>query len=697
LFIGRRNEQPTNALTAERLPNRLAREKSPYLLMHSRNPVDWFPWGEEAVNKAKSEDKPIFLSIGYSTCHWCHRMEAESFEDGKIAAVLNERFVPIKVDREERPDLDEVYMKSVIAINGHGGWPLSVFLTPDLKPFYGGTYYPPTPAHGLPSFSGLLDFISELWKNRRDEIVKNSEEIMSQLKEEYELHPVDALPRSILDGAYAQLVSSLDEQFGGFSGAPKFPLPNYHEFLLRYYSRTKKQPALRAVKKTLVSMALGGIHDQIGGGFHRYSTDRYWLVPHFEKMLYDNVLLAKIYLEAYQVTGESVFLLTAVDTLEWMLREMRGPEGAFYSAQDADTPDGEGYYYTWTPKETEEVLGKEYSSLINELFGVVPDGNFEGGRSILHMTGSLEKVASKFSSDSGKVKEVMEESRARLLEARQKRSRPAVDDKILSSWNGLAISALAYAYQATGERRYLDACAKAAGFILEKLVVSDKLFRRYRDGEVAVEGTLEDYSFLAAGLLDLYESGFNPSHLRAAVRLAETMIQLLWDSAGGGFFMSSHPEVLVKVKEGYDGPTPSGNAVAALTLLRLSEFTGRQDFREKAELTLKAFGGSMESSPYSHTYMLCALDFWLGSKEMVVAGAAGEKVVQDMVSEIHRRFLPNKVLALAADDVPEILPLTEGKTEIAGKPAVYICEDFSCKSPITGLDSLKKQLDAGLG
>ncbi len=667
-------------------------EKSPYLLKHAYNPVDWYTWGREAFEKAKNEDKPIFLSIGYSSCHWCLVMERESFENERTAALMNKSFISIKVDREERPDLDEIYMKAVIAINGQGGWPLSVFLTPDLKPFYGGTYFPPTPAHGMPGFPQLLDFISDLWKNKRDEILANSDELVSHLNHGYELHSRETLPRSILDGAYVELISNLDEHYGGFSGAPKFPLPSYHELLLRYYARTKKEPALRAVKKTLQSMSSGGIHDQVGGGFHRYSTDRYWLVPHFEKMLYDNALLARVYLEAHQVTGETALLDTAVDTLEWMLREMRGPEGAFHSAQDADTTDGEGYYYTWTPAETEEVLGKNDSKIFDDLFGVVPEGNFEGGRSILHMAGSIEKTASKFGTDVGSVKEIIRESKAKLLEARKKRARPAVDDKVIASWNGLAISAMASAYQVTGEGKYLEASARAAEFIMSKLVVSGKLFRRYRDGAVAVEATLEDHSFLAAGLLDLYESGFDAKYLRSAIWLAEKMTEKFWDTAEGGFFMSSSPDVLVKVKEGYDGPTPSGNAVAALALMRLSEFTGRQDFREKAETTLKAFGDSMESSSLSHTYMLCALDFWFGSKEVVIAGSMGDKHVQEMVREIQRRFLPNKVVALAAADVPETSSLTEGKAEIGGRPAVYICENFACKSPVTQLESLKEQL-----
>ena len=688
-------------MPGERKPNRLSNEKSPYLLQYAFNPVDWYPWGEEAIKKAKDEDKPIFLSIGYSTCHWCHRQNEESFEDEKIASVLNERFVSIKVDREERPDVDEVYMKSVMALSGQGGWPLSVFLTPDLKPFYGGTYYPPKPTRGMPGFLQLLDFISDLWKNRRAELVANSEEVMRHLARGYELHPREDLSASLLDGAYAELVSSLDEQSGGFSTAPKFPLPNYHEFLLRYYLRTKKEPALRAVKRTLRSMADGGIHDQVGGGFHRYSTDRYWLVPHFEKMLYDNALLARVYLEAHQVTGDPALLETAVDTLDWMLREMRGPEGGFYSAQDADTPEGEGHYYTWTPREVEAVLGRADSVFIDELFGVVPEGNFEGGRSILHVTHPVESVASKLGLDPDRAAAVVRESKLKLLEARVRgRTRPATDDKVLSSWNGLAISAFAHAYQVTGERRFLDASKGAADFLLARLVVSGRLLRRYRDGAVAtMEGTLEDYAFVAAGLLDLYEAGFEPSYLSGAIRLAERMVGAFWDGSGegggGAFFLSSAPDLLVRAKEGYDGPTPSGNAVAALTLLRLSEFTGRRDLREKAEGTMKAFGESMESSPFSHTYMLCALDFWLGpTRGVVVAGPPEERGTQEMVRAVQTRFLPNKVLALAGRAIPEISQLTEGKAEVGGRPTAYVCEGFACKSPVTGVEALRAQLGA---
>jgi len=680
-------------MTSERRPNRLAGEKSPYLLQHAYNPVGWYPWGPEALEKAKKEGKPIFLSIGYSTCHWCHVMEKESFEDARIAALLNERFVPIKVDREERPDLDEIYMRAVMTMYGQGGWPLSVFLTPDLKPFYGGTYFPPVPRHGLPGFPQLLEFISDLWKNKREDLIKDSDEIIKNLQQAYVLHARETLPRSILDNAYAEIVSSLDEQFGGFSGPPKFPLPTYSEFLLRYYRRNHREPALRAVKRTLQSMAAGGIHDQVGGGFHRYSTDRFWLVPHFEKMLYDNALLARVYLETFQVTAEESFLETARDTLDWMLREMRGPEGGFYSAQDADTLDGEGYFYTWTPEEIISVVGKDDSKLITELFGVTNEGNFEGGRSILNVNTPIERFASKHGLEPGATRRTIGDAKSKMLVARQGRTRPAVDDKVLSSWNGLAISTLACAHQVTGEQRYLEGARGAAEFILGNLVKDGKLLRRYRAGDAAFDGALDDYAFMAAALLDLYETTFESSWLGEALRLTEKMVELFWDADSGGF-MNSSGSLLVKVKEGYDGPTPSGNSVAALTLLRLSELTGREEFKLQAEATMKVFGDAMESSPSSHTYMLCALDFWFGSREIVIAGAINDPAVRQAATEVWRRFLPDKVLASADGEVPELSYLTEGKTSIGGRPTVYICQNFACRSPITDLGLLRKELDA---
>ena len=685
----------------QRKPNRLSKEKSPYLQEHSFNPVDWYPWGAEAFAKAKAEQKPVFLSIGYSTCHWCHVLAAESFEDEKTAAILNEKFVPIKVDREERPDLDEVYMKAVTTLTGSGGWPLSVFLTPDLKPFYGGTYFPPVPRHGLPAFPEVLNFIADTWKNRREEVLRSSDEIMKSIEEGYRLKGEGKLTKLLVDNAFAVVLSSHDPQFGGFGRAPKFPLPSYLGFLLRYNARTRRASATKPVIKTLDSMADGGIHDHLAGGFHRYSTDKYWLVPHFEKMLYDNALLAKVYADAYRATRTQRYAAVAEDVLDWILEEMTSDEGGFYSAQDADTPEGEGHYYTWTPAEVSKVLGKEDSAIFCAYYGVSPEGNFEGGRSILNVTASVEKTASKLGLREEKVASSLADSERALLKARRERQRPAVDDKILASWNGLAISGFACAYQALQAERFLAAAKRSADFVLTTLVDKAKtptLRRRYRDGEVAIDGNLEDYSFLIAGLIDLYEASFESRWMSAAIVLAEEMVKLFWDSEGGGFYMKPPEGELVAIKEGYDGPTPSGNSVASLDLLRLAEFTGNQDFRDMAETTLKLFAEAIESAPTGYLEMMAAVDFSFGSNEIVIASNGRTSQLLSMVREVQTRYLPTKVLAIseAGDEgLPPIAKLTEGKTCIKGLPTAYVCENFACKAPITDLDSLKGQLDAG--
>ncbi len=683
-------------MSVKRKPNRLANEKSPYLLEHAFNLVDWYPWGDEAFSKAKAENKPIFLSIGYSTCHWCHVFAAESFEDEKTAAVLNEKFVPIKVDREERPDLDEVYMKAVTTLTGHGGWPLSVFLTPDLKPFYGGTYFPPVPRHGLPGFTEVLNFIADTWKSKRQEVVQSSEEITKTISDGYVLKGEGTLSKALLDNAYAVVLSAHDQQFGGFGRPPKFPLPSYLGFLLRYNARTGRGSALNPVMKTLDAMAAGGIHDHLAGGFHRYSTDRYWLVPHFEKMLYDNALLARAYAAAYRATRMRRSGAPARDCLAWIMEEMTSPEGGFFSAQDADTPEGEGFYYTWTPDEVSRILGKEDGAVFCEYYGVSPEGNFEGGRSILSVTSSVEKAAAKLGLTVEGVEESLERGRKALLKARRGRNRPRVDDKILASWNGLAISGFACAFQALQDERYLSAATRSADFILTRLVrkgTSPMLRRRYRDGDVAIEGNLEDYSFLVAGLLDLYEASFDKKWMSAAIVLAEEMVGLFWDADAGGFFLKPPGGEIVAIKEGYDGPTPSGNSVAALDLLRLAEFTGNQDFREMAETTLKLFAEPMESMPTGYLEMLGAVDFYFGSKELVIASGWRPDELRAMVREIQTRYLPTKVLALADGD-PAMARLTEGKASIKGMPTAYVCENFACKAPVTDVDALKLQLDA---
>jgi uncharacterized protein len=609
---------------------------------------------------------------------------------------MNEKFVPIKVDREERPDLDDIYMKAVTTLTGQGGWPLSVFLTPDLKPFYGGTYFPPVPRHGLPGFPEVLNFIADTWQKKRQEVVQSSEEITKAISDGYVLKGGGTLSKLLLDNAYAVVVSAHDSQFGGFGRPPKFPLPSYLSFLLRYHARTGRSSSLNPVMKTLDAMADGGIHDHLAGGFHRYSTDRYWLVPHFEKMLYDNALLARVYADAYRVTRMERYAVTARDTLDWILEEMTSPEGGFFSAQDADTIEGEGYYYTWTPAEVSGILGKQDGAVFYDYYGVSPEGNFEGGRSILNVTSSAEKTAAKLGLTAEQVEKALGRGQIALLKARRERNRPRVDDKILASWNGLAISAFACAYQALQDHRYLLAATRSADFILTKLVkkgTSPMLYRRYRDGDVAIEGNLEDYSFLIGGLLDLYEASFDKKWMSASIMLAEEMVGLFWDADRGGFFLKPPGGEIVAIKEGYDGPTPSGNSVAALDLLRLAEFTGNQDFREMAETTLKLFADAMESMPTGYLEMLAAVDFSFGSKEIVVAGGWGPDELNAMVKEIQTRYLPTKVLALADGD-PAMAPLIEGKASIKGMPTVYVCENFACKAPVTDIAALRRQLDA---
>ncbi len=680
-----------------RKPNRLFMEKSPYLLKHAYNPVEWYPWGKEALRKAKNDNKPIFLSIGYSSCHWCSVMERESFENEKVAAVLNKNFVPIKVDREERPELDEFYMKAVQMLTGQGGWPLNVFLTPDLRPFYGGTYFPPEPKYGLPSFTQLLEFVSKLWREKREEILSNANRVVEGLKQSYTHGTKGELSPELLDAAYASIVSSFDPEYGGFGGPPKFPMPSYLNFLLRYYARSKKDLALRSVVKTLEAIDAGGIHDHLGGGFHRYSTDKVWLLPHFEKMLYDNALLARAYLEAFQLTGDPRFASAARGIFDWFFNEMSHPEGGFYSAQDADTPEGEGVYYTWNVDEVNSVLGKVEGEIFNQYYGVTRNGNFEKGRSILHTPAGLDVVAARLGMPKARLIKLLDESRLKLYESRLRRERPATDDKILTSWNGLAISALCYGYQVLGEGRYLKAAEKCARFLLKTLFQEGRLLRRYRAGEAAIEGTLEDYAFLSQGLLDLYESDFHPRWLKIAIEISERMTNLLWDEANGGFFMQQERDELpTPIKEGYDGPTPSGNSVAALNLLRISEFTGEERFRKRAEETIKAFYDSLENEAVSHTFMLVALDFLLSSpREIVIAFGENGKGASAMVNEVHRRFIPNKVLLVLSEDADElekVSSIVAGKRALKGNSTAYICQNFACKKPIIELEELKSAL-----
>jgi len=687
--------------TETRTPNSLIKEKSPYLLQHAYNPVNWHPWGKVALQRAKVEDKPIFLSIGYSTCHWCHVMARESFESEQTAGILNENFICIKVDREERPDLDEIYMKAVQILAGTGGWPLSVFLTPDGKPFYGGTYFPPRPVRDLPAFNDILQAIVTFWHNNRDQLQRSSEDITALLQKSY-LHKPHSKEVSvdILDDLYEQLALQFDPEYGGFGAdvaawsvkRPKFPLPCYLSFLLRYHHRTGEKSALTMVTQTLHAMARGGIFDQLGGGFHRYSTDRYWLVPHFEKMLYDNALLSRVYLEAYQVTGDPTFARIGKETLNWVLREMTDPDGGFYSAIDADSEGAEGAFYVWSPDEIRSVLGTERGEAICRYFGVTPQGNFEGGKSVLHK-------AEPSPPDAAESEDTIREATLELLLARNRRTRSATDDKILTGLNGLMIRAFATGYQVLHEIRFLEAATSAARFILENLVKDGQLCRRYRDREATIPGTLEDYAFAVAALLDLYEASNDSEWLREAFRLNGTMIELFWDDADGGFFFSRHgeTEILAAIKEAYDGPVPSGNSIAAENLLRIGALTDDEDMRRRARDIFLAFGAQLEESPLAHTQMLSAVDLYLNSSMQIVIAGDNVEGAQEFVLEINRHFLPDKVIAFAGSradgDVGSgLVPMTGGKVAIQGKPTVYICENYTCKAPITNLEDLRQVL-----
>ena len=661
--------------------NRLAAEESPYLLKHAENPVDWYPWGGEALAKAKNDNKPIFLSIGYSTCHWCTVMERESFEDEKTAAFINKNFLAIKVDREERPEVDAYYMGAVQAMTGGGGWPLSVFLTPELKPFYGGTYFPPEPRLGMPSFMQVLEFVSTLWKEKRGEVVTNAGEVFRAISRRNETLP-EMLPRSVLDEGYAGLMSTFDQQYGGFGVAPKFPLPSGLAFLLRYHHRTGKELARSSVLKTLDAMMAGGIRDHLAGGFHRYSTDRVWLVPHFEKMLYDNALLARVYADAYQATRRQEYAEVVEETLGWVSREMRDRGGGFYSAQDADTVEGEGTYYTWTPEEVTTVLGQAKGERFDRAYGVTKAGNFDG-RSILHLgpgAGQTERAAG--------------EDLAKMYAERLRRPRPAIDTKVLTSWNGLAISAFAVAGQVLGKGKYIDYASVAARSVLRANQRSGRLLRMSAGGEGGLEGTLEDYAFLVQGLLDLFEATGEPRWLEESVRLTGAMIDGYEDREQGGFYLTLDA-VPARLKEGYDGPTPSGNSVAALDLVRLSELTGEGKYRQKGEETIRYFGRDVEDNPAGHACMLMALDLLTNGVREIVISARDAKASNAMREVVHSRFMPDRVLMVTTEKShPRLLRLSRlvDRREPSARPRAFVCQNLACKLPADSPEALEAQL-----
>ncbi len=687
--------------------NKLIGEKSPYLQQHAHNPVDWHPWGEQTFTKARRENKPVFLSIGYSTCHWCHVMARESFESEEVAALLNRWFVPVKVDREERPDVDRIYMGFVTAITGSGGWPLSVWLTPEGKPFYGGTYYPPVDSQGRPGFVTILRRLAEAWEKDRDQITTSSEQIAEQLQRQISLPAADGTPpeAELLDSAFQLFRRGHDREYGGFGGAPKFPRPVSFNFLLRYGARTGMTEAVEMVSHTLHKMAAGGIRDQLGGGFHRYSVDERWFVPHFEKMLYDQAQLAVSYLEAYQVTREDFFAGVARQTLDYVLREMRHPDGAFYSAEDADSVidaaagprRGEGSYYTWTHAEIARVLGEADSGPFCYCYGVEPGGNVEedpagefAGRNILYQAHSVEETAERFGAATSEVAAALEQARAALLAARSRRRRPHRDEKILTAWNALMISALAFGGRVLGEARYLEAAREAAEFLLARMYepASGRLWRRHCDGETAIPAFLDDYAFLIQALVDLYEASFDRRYLEAAAALAERERELFEDSGQGGFFVTTgdDPSLVMRLKDDYDGAEPSGNAAAALGLLRLAGMTGRGEFRQAAERTLQAFAPLARAAPPGVPQMLVALGFATSPpKQILLAGEASSEDTEALLREFWRRFLPYRILLLVDEATREkfgdALPEIRQMKPIDGRAAAYVCENYTCRSP----------------
>jgi uncharacterized protein YyaL (SSP411 family) len=670
-------------------PNRLAHETSPYLLQHAHNPVDWYPWGPEALQRSKDEDRLILLSIGYSACHWCHVMAHESFEDESIASLMNEHFINVKVDREERPDLDEIYMAATQAMNrGQGGWPMTVFLTPDLEPVFAGTYFPPTDRYGRPGFGTLLTQIAEAWKANRQGLVEGAAQLVDHLRSLGESGPSVATGENELRLALDQFREAFDATHGGFGPAPKFPPTAGISLLLRLHRRFGDSHSLLMVRKTLDGMARGGIYDHIGGGFARYSTDRQWLVPHFEKMLYDNALLVGSYLEAYQATGEPRCRRVAVETLDYVLREMTSAEGGFYSSTDADSEGEEGKFFVWTPGEVRSVLGDEKAKWFCAYYDITQNGNWEG-KSIPNTPRSLASVAKELGATPDTLGESLEDSRARIYDARTRRTNPGLDDKVLTSWNGLMISALSNGYRVLGDVRYLRSAAAAADFILARLRRDDgRLLRTYRMGKAHLDAYLEDYAYLSEGLLDLYEAGGGVEYLRAASALLEVTIRDFHDDESGAFYSTGtdHEKLIIRHRDGTDGATPSANAVTASALVRLSYHLDRPEFREVARRAIEAYGATIARFPRAFATSLSVLDRLSEEPvELVLAGKVGTPDLERMREAVAQLYLANRIqVTIEPETTPAAdLPLPQGKGLVDGRAALYICRNFACQAPIT--------------
>ena len=678
--------------------NRLAQETSPYLLQHKNNPVDWYPWSEEAFSKARAEDKPVLLSVGYSACHWCHVMERESFEDEATAEIMNENFVNIKVDREERPDVDSIYMSAVQAMTHHGGWPMTVFMTPDGAPFYACTYFPPVPSRGMPAFKQVLLNLAEAYKNRRDEVLKSAEGVREYLQAATSASvPQVGISEELFTRAASSLVGQIDHRFGGFGGAPKFPQAMNLEVLLRYYKRTNDRAPLTGLELTLRQMANGGIYDQLGGGFHRYSVDEYWLVPHFEKMLYDNALLARLYLEAYQATGDAFYRRIAEETLDYVARDMTAPEGGFYSAEDADSEGVEGKFYVWTPGEIEGALEPDEARLAIRFWDVTERGNFEG-KNILYVPHPPEAVAAEFDISTEELWEKIVVIRQKLFAEREKRVRPGRDEKVLAAWNGLMLRAFAFAARVLEREDYRRIAEKNAVFLLEKLRLGGRLRRSYKDGRPRFNGYLEDYACVADGLVALYEATFETRWLAEAKALADAILELFWDEQRAAFYDTSadHEELVTRPRDVYDSAAPSGNSVAVDVLLKLSVLLDREDYRRRAEAILEGLSGAIARISGGFGRLLSALDFYMSTPyEVVVIGNPEAPDTKALLAAVYSAYLPNKVVAGRSESDEEasrLVPLLADRSVRDGRATAYVCVQYACQSPTTDAEQLKRQL-----
>ncbi len=675
--------------------NSLKNETSPYLLQHASNPVEWYPWGPEALDKAKAENKPIFLSIGYSACHWCHVMAHESFENEDIAKIMNEKFINIKVDREERPDVDALYMKALVELTGHGGWPLSMFLTADQKPYLGGTYYPPFAKYNRPGFAEVLQQAYDLFTGDKDQLDVRSQNILQKLSQQNRAGKARGVPNDeMIRGAVDILSDRFDEDHGGFGSGMKFPEPMHYTLLLRHWAQTGE--ALNILDKSLTAMAEGGLFDQLGGGFHRYSTDRKWRVPHFEKMLYDNGLLAKLFLDMFQATKQDIYQVTARETFGWLLREMSSDEGAFYASQDADSEGKEGTWYTWELKEVLNLLGPKHAKVFARAYGLVPRGHLDG-RNVLHISERIEQLAEAESIPVFEADHILKKAKETLFQAREKRPKPERDEKIITAWNGLMITALAHGSSVLGDSSYLESASRCADFIWSKQWQAGKLLRVYRDGQSKINGCLDDYAYFLEGLIAIYEAGLDSRWIVRARELADAMIAEFWDEGEGGFFLAgrSGESLISPLKNPADEALPSPNAVAAQVLLNLGRLTGEESYIRKTEETLDAFRAMMERSPAGFTGLLSAMSASdLPPTEVVFAGPRDHASFDEMLKVLHTDYRPNKVaLWNESESTGDLLPLAAGKVAEKGEPTVYLCQNTTCHAPVQTGKALNKLLE----